>query len=281
MVEDREATLVARLAAGNLLALAGDPRLRALDPPMVEIDGGTAIVGLDPARVGDVLQRYDKLGLQDTWIRKECPQHTVKLSAYRIGKYPVTNGEYRDFLLDTHYHEIPTSWSLRRYPIERANHPVYTLSAAACDAYVRWLSDKTGRRFRLPTEYEWEFAAAGRERREFPWGDAFDTERANTCETAIFDTTPVGAFPGGASPFGAHDMAGNVEEYVADVYRPYPGGAAIDDHLSQIHGEYRVARGAVSPDSGILPGLAGATGTILSRPPMPWDSGWRKRLERG
>lgn len=53
----------------------------------------------------------------------------------------------------------------------------------------------------------------------------------------------MGAFVGGESPFGANDMAGNVEEYVADAYAPYPGGTLVADHLVQIHGSYRIARG--------------------------------------
>jgi formylglycine-generating enzyme required for sulfatase activity len=80
-------------------------------------------------------------------------------------------------------------------------------------------------------------------RHEFPWGNEFDASLANTCETAIFNTTPVGMFPGGVSAFGVHDLAGNVEEYVADNYAAYAGGSEVDDHLKQIHGSYRVARG--------------------------------------
>ncbi len=155
----------------------------------------------------------------------------------------MTNQEYRDFLIDTAYPEIPSSWSFRRFPVERSNHPVYTLSAEACDAYVQWLASRTGRDFRLPTESEWEFAATGTDGREFPWGEKFDPLLANTCETGIFETSPVGIFAAGASPFSVMDMAGNVEEYTADLYAAYPDGIKIDDHLSQIHGEYRVARG--------------------------------------
>ncbi len=243
IVEGRDLPLETRLVAGNLLALIGDPRIATKSPVMQDIPGGVVVIGLADAAVNEVLARFDKLGLDEAWIRKECPQHEVRLHDYRLGKFPVTNQEYRDFLVDTDYHEIPTSWLFRRFPAERANHPVYTLSAEACDAYARWLSAQTGRRFRLPTESEWEFAAAGPERREFPWGKEFNENLANTCETGLFDTSPVGIFHGGESCFSVYDMAGNVEEYVADNYQPYPGGPVIDDHLSQIHGAYRVARG--------------------------------------
>ena len=241
---DAATTLERRLVAGNLLALVGDPRIDTLDPAMVTIEGATVHIGLDIADVEQVLARMDKLGLDASWIAKECPRHAVPLAHYRIGRYPVTNHEYRDFLLATHYPELPSSWSFRRYPLERANHPVYSLSAQACDAYAQWLSRQTGRVFRLPSEAEWEYAAAGPQGREFPWGEQFDMALANTCESGLFDTSPVGAFAGGASVFGVHDLAGNVEEYVADAYRPYPGGTSIDDHLRQIQGnDYRIARG--------------------------------------
>jgi formylglycine-generating enzyme required for sulfatase activity len=243
IIQSRTALLEERLVAGNLLALIGDPRIETKNPIMMDIPGSVVIIGLDESEIEGVLSRFDKLGLDESWIRKECPQHEVMLQDYRIGKYPVTNQEYRDFLVDTHYTEIPTSWTFRRFPVEHANHPVYTLSAEACDAYVQWLAVQTGRCFRLPTENEWEFAAAGPDRHEFPWGDEFDENLANTCETGLFDTSPVGIFQGGESYFSVYDMAGNVEEYVTDNYKPYPSGSAIDDHLSQIHGVYRVARG--------------------------------------
>lgn len=243
LISNPSASLAMRYAAGNMLALIGDSRIITLQPAMIAIPGGTVSIGLDESQVTQVLDRFDKLGLDESWIRKECPRHEVSLAAFRIAKYPVTNQEYREFLLATRYPELPDSWSFRRFPAERANHPVYTLSAAACDAYAAWLSGATGRKFRLPSEAEWEFAAAGPEGHEFPWGETFDPSFANTCESGIFSTTPVGIFPEGASAFGVLDMAGNVEEYVSDLYRPYPNGQNIADHLSQIHGDYRVARG--------------------------------------
>ncbi len=242
-IEAADTELAEKIVAANVLALIGDPRIQTLKPEMVTITGGLVSLGLPETAVADVLARFDKLGLNEDWIRKECPQHQVKLASYRIGKYPVTNQEYRDFLLDSHYSEMPSSWAFRRYPIERANHPVYTLSAQACDAYAQWLATQTGRQFRLPTEAEWEFAAAGPERLEFPWGSEFDVNLTNCCETGLFNSTAVGLFTGGQSCFGVYDLAGNVEEYVSDDYLPYPGGPIIDDHLSQIHGAYRVARG--------------------------------------
>jgi formylglycine-generating enzyme required for sulfatase activity len=238
-----DATLAQRLVSGNLLALLGDPRIDPLRPDMLDIDAAEATIGLPIEDVDTVLRRFDGLGLDRGWIEKETPRHSVRLPRFRIARYPVTNAEYRSFLLDTGHPEIPTSWTFRRFPLERANHPVYTVSAASAQGYAHWLSRRTGRGFRLPSEAEWEWSAAGPQGREFPWGADFDADLANTAETGLFDTSAVGAFVGGESAVGASDMAGNVEEYVAEDYRAYPGGSFVTDHLVQIHGSYRVARG--------------------------------------
>jgi formylglycine-generating enzyme required for sulfatase activity len=244
LVENVDAPLPVRFAAGALLGLRGDPRLAVDRPAMVDVPGGRVRLGLDPAQVDAVTARWARYGVRREWIEKEAPEFELELRLYRIGKYPVTHREYLEFLRDTQHPELPTSWVLGRFPLHLSNHPVHTLSADAADAYAAWLARRTGRRFRLPTEAEWEHAAAGPQRREFPWGDELDPERANTVELRLLSTTPVGLFPRGASPFGALDMGGNVEEYVADDYRPYPGARRIDDDLTRDGaGTYRVARG--------------------------------------
>ena len=237
------ASLVERLASGNLLSLVGDSRIRVEAPEMVDIPGGDVWVGLDPADVDDVLTRFSGLGLDRSWIEKECPRYRVTLRPCRMARYPVTNLEYREFLVASGHPELPSSWTFRQFPQERANHPVYSISAASADAYACWLARRTGRGFRLPSEAEWEWAAGGTAGGEFPWGGSFDPMLANTAETGLFSTSPVGAFIGGESEFGLADMAGNVEEYTADDYAPYPGGLYVADHLVQIHRSYRIARG--------------------------------------
>jgi len=236
-------TVAERIASGNLLALIGDPRISIDHPDMVDIPGGDIEIGLATDDVSKVLERFSQLGLDRSWIEKECPRHRVVLSPYRIARYQITNSEYREFLLETGHRDLPSSWAFRRFPQERANHPVYTVSADSAGAFAYWLARRTGRTFRLPTEAEWEWAAAGADGREFPWGSHFDAHLTNTAETGLFTTTPVGAFVGGESPFGIADMAGNVEEYVADAYAAYPGGTFVADHLAIIHGSYLVARG--------------------------------------
>lgn len=232
-----------RLTAGALLALVGDPRINPFNPPMCTIPGGTWELGLALDQVDAVMKCYEDLGLDRTWIEKEVPKYSISLAPFRLARYPITNLEYVTFLSDTGYTEIPSSWRFGRYPQERANHPVFSVSPEAADAYVAWLRSRTGRAFRLPKEAEWEVAAAGHCGLEFPWGDVFLPDCANTLESGLLDTSPVGAFPAGASPFGVMDMGGNVEEYVADDYTPYGDGRHVSDDLTETLGSYRIARG--------------------------------------
>jgi len=243
VLADTRASRTRRWAAAECLARVGDPRLPVLYPTMVSIPGGTVGVGLEPERVGEVYARYQDTGILREWIEKEAPRFTLTLAPYHIARYPVTNQEFLVFLKETRFAELPSSWAFGRYPSERANHPVYTVSVRAAEAYAQWLADKTRRSFRLPTEAEWEYAASGPQGFEYPWGNEYLPGRANTVETGILSTTPVGLFSEGDSPFGVSDMAGNVEEYVADDYAPYPGGARVADDLVETHETYRIARG--------------------------------------
>jgi toxoflavin biosynthesis protein ToxD len=237
------ASLQRRYAAGQLLGLIGDPRLAGDVSAMLEVPGARARLGLDPNEVDAVVDRYREVGVLREWIEKECPVYEVDIPTFRMTALPVTNLEYLRFLEDTSYAELPSSWALGRYPTERANHPVYTVSAKAADDYAAWISRRTGRRLRLPREAEWEYAAAGPSGLEFPWGSRWREAVCNTVELGVFGTTPVGMFPEGASPFGVLDLAGNVEEYVADDYLAYPGGEFIRDDLMKGRKAYRVARG--------------------------------------
>ncbi len=232
-----------RHAAGTLLALLGDPRLPTV-PEVVDLPGGTFTMGIDPAEVDRVVERWGHLGVVAEWIAKEAPRHTRTVEPFRIGRYPVTNEQFLAYVLDTQPAERPSAWGHGTFPLGAANHPVYTVSPEQADAYCAWLAATTGRPFRLPTEAEWEYAATGGDGREFPWGNQWDPDRANTAEAGPLTTTPVGIYPTGASPFGVFDLAGNVEEYVADDYAPYPGAELIRDDLVDTYGEaYRVARG--------------------------------------
>jgi formylglycine-generating enzyme required for sulfatase activity len=244
LVESSTAPLEWRLAAGSLLALKGDPRLSAYRPRMMPVAGGKLRAGIDQSELARVYKRYKSKGVLKEWLEKECPAHEVNIQAFAMARYPVTNQEYFEYLNENSKAEVPSAWTYLRYPSEKANHPVYGISRDSALAYARWLSRKTGKKFRLPTEYEWEWAAQGASNREFPWGNTFAADRANTLEVGLLDTSPVGAFPKGVSPFGVMDLGGNVEEYVSTNYFAYPGAKLIKDDLwIKAGGPYIMTRG--------------------------------------
>ncbi|WP_438483717.1 formylglycine-generating enzyme family protein [Streptomyces sp. S186] len=243
LVEDPALPLEHRLAAGTALALAGDPRIHWDAPEMLPVPAGRALLGTPDSEVDALHADSAQFGVQRSWVAKECPRHTLPIAAFNIAKYPVTNGEFAVFLKNTGHPELPSNWNYGRFDPAAANHPVYTVTAESADAYAHWLSRRTGRRFRLPTEQEWEYAAAGPEGLRHPWGDTFSAQAANTLETGLLMTSPVGAFPEGRSWCGALDMAGNVEEYTSSTYGPYPGGEIVHDDLYRRLGAYRIARG--------------------------------------
>ena len=169
------------------------------------------------------------------------PAHTVDLPEYWIGKHPVTNEEYAQFVRATG-RAVPEGWQGNKPPSGKEKHPVVNVSWHDAVAYCRWLSEMTGKSYRLPTEAEWEKAARGTDRRQYPWGDQWDAKRCNTTEGGANSTTPVGQYPRGASPYGALDMAGNVWEWCSSLYQPYPYRA--DDGREDVTASaYRVLRG--------------------------------------
>ena len=147
----------------------------------------------------------------------EIPAHKVMIDAYWIDQVEVTNGMY-GLCVEAGTCRLPLKLnSDNRFDYfenpEFQDYPVVQVAWYDANAYCQW----TGRR--LPTEAEWERAARGDDMRTFPWGDEPPNANNSNSLNTVGDTTRVGSYAEGASPFGALDMAGNVWEWVADFYK--------------------------------------------------------------
>jgi formylglycine-generating enzyme required for sulfatase activity len=219
-----------RAEAGRVLSWLGDPRpdVACEVPFMIEIPAGEFIMGDE----------------------SDGPQHTRYLPAYRIGKYPVTNAQYRRFVEDGGYTEKwrtcwtaagwqwrsqgdvkePLFWNDPQWNLD--NHPVVGVSWYEAVAYCNWLTATTGQSYRLPSEAEWEKAARGTDARKWPWGDNFMQGEANTWDSEIRQTSTVGLFPRGHSPCDLQDCAGNVWEWCATKWQNSYQDYADDNDLN-------------------------------------------------
>ncbi|MCP4214962.1 MAG: SUMF1/EgtB/PvdO family nonheme iron enzyme, partial [bacterium] len=157
---------------------------------------------------------------------EETDLHEVELPPFRIGKYPVMNNEYAEFLKHNYkkeYEPRQPGWFIEEPPDEKLYHPVTGISWKDAVAYCRWLTSETGRNYRLPTEAEWEKAARGNDGRVYPWGnnwqDDYCTVIDETGETTPMILDELQPFrPHGMSPYGCCDMAGNVQEWTSTVW---------------------------------------------------------------
>lgn len=169
----------------------------------------------------------------------EKPQHTITIDQpFLIARYPLTNAQWQSWVEAGG----KPSYSADDPDLNRPNQPVVSVSWSMCNDFCQWLSPQVGARIRLPHEIEWEAAARGGDARCYPWGTAWEDDRAATKEDRELRgapwTVPVGCYPAGAAPCGALDLAGNVWEWTADVWRSYPNAKEpfTDEH-------YRVLRG--------------------------------------
>jgi len=239
---------------GAIVLWAAVAAFAAGTPPAVINDGYGDLVYVP----GGPFPMGDNFG--DGWDR-ERPVHTVDVSAFYIGKYEVTNAQWRRFRDDPGYDDAKF-WPNGRvvpktqvpYWTDARNHggatpgsddyPVLGVNWDSAVAYCNWLSAKTGKTYRLPTEAEWEKAARGTDQRRYPWGNNIDHSDANYVGARPFDTSaPVGSY-GHPSPYGVYDMAGNVMEWCRDWYsRDYYSVSPRKDPQGPETGVYRVTRG--------------------------------------
>lgn len=244
--------------------------------PMVKVPAGEFIMGSNKIDSEGLQEQY---GFSTPLFVNEHPEHRRKIEAFMIDTYETTNAEYKEFILTTD-RLLPYLWGHNGYGLtmEEAERmemsrlreigandfkldmdtrvmerealmaamveaqkkldplPVTNVSWQEAQIYCQW------RGKRLPSEAQWERVARGTDGREYPWGNQWDTTITNTGDDSDWEEgiAPVGVYPQNRSPDGAFDMAGNVWEWVADWYKPYPNS----DYQSDLFGEERkVIRG--------------------------------------
>jgi formylglycine-generating enzyme required for sulfatase activity len=139
-------------------------------------------------------------------------ERTVALGRVLVGRWPVTNARLRTFAAAT---GRPLTAKLDDPQL--ADHPATDVTKDDAEAFCAWASLELGRPVRLPAADEWEALARGPDARPYPWGEVFDETLCACAESGWGWTVPVTAHPGGAGPFGAEQLAGNVWEWVADT----------------------------------------------------------------
>jgi formylglycine-generating enzyme required for sulfatase activity len=222
---------------------------------MVSIPAGNFQMGCDPDHnAGNSSCESDQL-----------PLHTVYLDAYSIDKYEVTNDQIAVFLTSRESNDcdgydcvhlassyLRISYTGGQYVVDSGygDHPVVDVTWYGANSYCT----ENGKR--LPTEAEWEKAARGTSVRTYPWGDGapnctlanYDDFYYMESHYCVGDTTPVGSYPLGASPYGALDMAGNVFEWVNDwysssYYSSSPSSNPPGPEPEELYYSYKVVRG--------------------------------------
>ncbi|HRB29153.1 MAG: SUMF1/EgtB/PvdO family nonheme iron enzyme [Nitrosomonas sp.] len=205
-------------------------KVSVIEPKMVRIPPGKFLMGSPGTELGRE--------------SNESPQHEVSIAyAFEIGQYEVTFDEYDAF----------AKYTQRILPHDqgwgRGRRPVINVSFDDAQAYVRWLSDQTGKSYRLPTEAEWEYAARAGTQTRYWWGDEIGHNNANCdgcrSEWGGKQTAPVGSFE--ANALGLHDTAGNVWEWMQDCWHDHYDNMPTDGSawLKKEGGDCarRVARG--------------------------------------
>lgn len=172
------------------------------------------------------------VGVQYPWEMhpSRAQKHKMSIPSFYIDKYPVTNKQFKNFMDDTHYHpeddhNFLKDWKNGTYPEGWDNKPVTWVSIEDAKAYATWAGK------RLPHEWEWQYAAQGKQYRLYPWGNKKDDEKVPVFDSSRVMPPPadVDAFPAGASSFRVMDMVGNVWQWT--------------DEYEDIHTRFAILKG--------------------------------------
>ncbi len=252
------------LAASAAIAPAAPLRDCADCPELVRIAPGTFMMGAD-------IEEPRRLGLPEYWATREQPRHAVRIErGFAIGRYEVTRGEFAAFARETGYGPAPGCWhfvgsewlldesrSWRDAKIDQTDaHPVTCVNWHDAQAYVTWLSQKTGQRYRLASEAEWEYVVRAGTSTAYWFGDSpeqicryvnlgdlttqdrygwdktkikYDVLgdwKGQPCRDGHVAMAPVTATV--ANPFGVHGLLGNANEWVADCWNDTHQGAPAE-----------------------------------------------------
>jgi formylglycine-generating enzyme required for sulfatase activity len=191
-------------------------------PTLVRIPAGTFLMGLakgDPT---------------------SGPQHQVSIRAFAIGQHPVTFAEWKACIADGGCNFTPRMTK----PQDRT--PIYNISWDDAQMFLRWISNKTGKKYRLPTESEWEYAARANSTTMYWWGDKVGSMLANCTDCGgaqdAHTPLPIGSFK--VNPFGLYEVHGGVAQWVADCWAPNYANAPADGTAHDVKNcEKRVLRG--------------------------------------
>ncbi|HMK34694.1 MAG TPA: SUMF1/EgtB/PvdO family nonheme iron enzyme [Desulfomonilaceae bacterium] len=242
---------------------------------MVLVQPGSFEMGNSTAETRRIQTEWNA---EENLLTPETPNHQVRINrAFLMGKYPVTIGDFKKFVSETGYrttaekqgwawaysdskkHWAKKSGAFWKNPGTKVwdDHPVTMVSYQDAEAFCDWLSQKEKRKYYVPSEAQWEYAArGGKEGQRFPWGNEYpDSRKANladrrsdvpwadrTLDDGYGGTSPVGNYePNG---FWLYDMVGNVWQYCSDFYdaKPYDT-SLVDDPVGPRTGKKKVVRG--------------------------------------
>lgn len=254
-----------RALCGRAMGLLGDPRpgVGVMPSPLAPLPEGEGERGRGLRGEGllpqiewcDIPAPPDGVFIMGADNQSDNPRREVELKySFKMAKYLITYQQFQTFV-DSGEYDQPDWWigfppeyqpqAMAKQANDYDNHPRDSVSWYQAVAFTRWLTvkcraaDLIGDKveIRLPTEQEWEYAARGTDERTYPYPGDFDATKGNTSQTGIGQTSAVGLFPDGASPFGVLDMSGNLWEWCQNKYRN-PELLLVDDS-----GDTRVLRG--------------------------------------